>query len=577
MKVALCCIGRMENLYIKEYVEYYKNLGIDKIFLYDNNHDGEEHFEDAIGDYINDGFVDITDFRNKTVCQLEAYQDCYDKHGDEYDWICFFDCDEFMVMKEYDNICDFLSQDKFDNFSLIHINWKCYDDNDLVVYDERPVMERFTRVKMPLDFKKGYDFPENYHVKSIVRGGGDVRWGGTPHTPSRPLMCCDANGKDCKGTSPFNPYNYDSAWLNHYLMKTIDEWIRIKSKRGYPDGNKDFFKKHNIIDEFFKMNEMTEEKQEYINRYENKMVILSMTTIPRRLKRLKDNLPSLLNQSYKFDKLVINIDDNLSSEDYEKYNEISNIDDRIEINKAEAKWRSCNKLLPTIIKYPDEIIITVDDDIFYPKDCVKLLVEEYRKHKDCIITHEINPIFINGNYVGYYNAYDVMLKQKEWGKYFSNCCLFPPHCFDNTDLFNYDKMMKCTKGLHDELWFWVNSTINGVQCIGLDYIYSFSNEILEPYKEDEYQLTNFNKVNDNIKGYMDKINEIYGDRLIESIKQKSVTFNINGENGYAFLYCLPMIKDIYGYGCNVSFNGCTKAWENKIRSAINTYFGRNGK
>lgn len=269
MKVALCCIGRMENLYIKEYVEYYKNLGINRIFLYDNNHDGEEHFEDVIGDYINDGFVELIDFRNKTVCQLKAYQDCYDKHGDEYDWICFFDCDEFMIMKEYDNICDFLSQDKFDDFSLIHINWKCYDDNDLVVYDERPVMERFTRVKMPLDFKKTYEIPENYHVKSIVRGGGDVLWKATPHTPSRALMCCDANGKDCKGTSPFNPYNYDSAWLNHYPMKTIDEWVRIKSKRGYPDGNKDFFKKHNMIDEFFKMNEMTEEKQEYIGKIDN--------------------------------------------------------------------------------------------------------------------------------------------------------------------------------------------------------------------------------------------------------------------------------------------------------------------
>ena len=269
MKVALCCIGRMENLYIKEYVEYYKNLGISTIFLYDNNHDGEEYFEDAIGDYINDGFVELIDFRNKTVCQLKAYQDCYDKHGDEYDWICFFDCDEFMVMKEYSNICDFLSQEKFDDFSLIHINWKCYDDNDLVVYDERPVMERFTRVKMPLDFKKTYEIPENYHVKSIVRGCCDVRWERTPHTPSRPLMCCDANGKDCNGTSPFNPYNYDSAWLNHYPMKTIDEWVRIKSKRGYPDGNKDFFKEHDIINEFFKMNEMIKEKQEYIEKINN--------------------------------------------------------------------------------------------------------------------------------------------------------------------------------------------------------------------------------------------------------------------------------------------------------------------
>ena len=31
--VALCVIAKNENLYIKEFVEYYKNLGIKKIYL----------------------------------------------------------------------------------------------------------------------------------------------------------------------------------------------------------------------------------------------------------------------------------------------------------------------------------------------------------------------------------------------------------------------------------------------------------------------------------------------------------------------------------------------------------------
>ena len=39
MKVALCCIGRLENRYIKEYVDFYLGIGVDKIFLYDNNYD----------------------------------------------------------------------------------------------------------------------------------------------------------------------------------------------------------------------------------------------------------------------------------------------------------------------------------------------------------------------------------------------------------------------------------------------------------------------------------------------------------------------------------------------------------
>ena len=124
-----------------------------------------------------------------------------------------------------------------------------------------------------------------------------------------------------------------------------------------------------------------------------KKIIISMTTIPCRKKRLEENLPSILNQSYKFNKLVINIDDNLTKEDYLFYNSLKKLDKRIKINKADAKWRSCNKLLPTLKLYPEDIIITIDDDIYYPVDSIKYLVEEYKKNPECIIAHEINPIY----------------------------------------------------------------------------------------------------------------------------------------------------------------------------------------
>ena len=39
IKICICTIGKNENKYIKEYVEYYKKLGINKIYLYDNNDD----------------------------------------------------------------------------------------------------------------------------------------------------------------------------------------------------------------------------------------------------------------------------------------------------------------------------------------------------------------------------------------------------------------------------------------------------------------------------------------------------------------------------------------------------------
>ena len=302
----------------------------------------------------------------------------------------------------------------------------------------------------------------------------------------------------------------------------------------------------------------------YLNGKEIK-IIVSMTTIPKRKDRLIDNLPYLLNQSYHFDKFIINIDDNLSEEDYKWYNELKEKDERIEINKAEAKWRSCNKLLPTLKSYPDDVIITLDDDIAYPPHTIKCLIDEYVKNPAYIIAHEINPIvLIDKKYVTYLNAYDAMLKQKEWGKYFSNCCLFPPHVFDGSDLYDYDKMMECTNGTHDELWFWVNSTINGVQCIGLNYVKSFAPEMLRQYEEGEYQLTAINNSNEKITEYMDKINEIYGERLISNILSKKVIFTINQDNIYAFEYLLPKIMNLYRDGFLVKTEGLTKDWDDEL-------------
>ena len=37
LKVALCTMGKFENLYVKEYVDYYVKLGIDHLFIYDDN------------------------------------------------------------------------------------------------------------------------------------------------------------------------------------------------------------------------------------------------------------------------------------------------------------------------------------------------------------------------------------------------------------------------------------------------------------------------------------------------------------------------------------------------------------
>jgi len=44
-KICQCAIVKNENLYLREFVEYYKKIGYSKIILYDNNEKNGENIE----------------------------------------------------------------------------------------------------------------------------------------------------------------------------------------------------------------------------------------------------------------------------------------------------------------------------------------------------------------------------------------------------------------------------------------------------------------------------------------------------------------------------------------------------
>ena len=266
-KVALCCIAKMENKYIRFFVEYYKNLQFDKIFIYDNNDPDGERIDEVIGDYIESNFVEVIDFRGRKVAQLAAYQDCYERYNGQYSWIAFFDCDEFLTFADTSkNIHTFLRQLKFWPFQLIHINWKVFGDNGLLDDDGGNVVDRFPEPVSPDDFKAGIScVPENNHIKSILRGGlPSFCWNETPHTPSSGhYHCCNPVGSSVDANSPFQDYDFSIAFIRHYSTKTIGEWVRNKMKRGIPDRSTESWKEVLNLETFFKYNQRTEEKQLY--------------------------------------------------------------------------------------------------------------------------------------------------------------------------------------------------------------------------------------------------------------------------------------------------------------------------
>lgn len=265
IKTLICCIGKNENRYVREYVEWYKHLGVTHIRLYDNNDPDGEHFEDVIKDFIDEGYVDIVDVRGQKVVQLKCYTECYSELKNDYDWILFIDCgDEYLTFTRGDmSIGQYLSFPQFRNYDLIHINLMTVGDNDLLDYDPRPLMERFPE-PIPFGTKIAYDFPEDAHVSSIVRGGlEDIKWEGQgfTHTPSpNNLRCCNNVGFSADGNSPFANVDFQLAAFRHYTTKTAREYCD-KMRRGFPDQLWDGSRVKNLIEtRFFRTNKVTKEK-----------------------------------------------------------------------------------------------------------------------------------------------------------------------------------------------------------------------------------------------------------------------------------------------------------------------------
>ena len=266
MKVALCVCGRLGNRYVSEYVKHYKNLGFDHIYIADNNRDGEENFKDVLQSDIDENFVTLYDYSHLTAFTDLIYTyftDMYNKLSNEYDWVAFFDMDEFLTLVKDTNIKDYLSRECFKNANQILINWKTYTDNDLIYDDGRPCLERFTT---PMDINKYVqyeDIKENLHIKCIVRTKiANVKCESVHYLSAELLENTTYNNCGTKiMPGAFQEINYELSYIKHFFTKTIDEFINNRIKKWV---NWDF---HNFVftlNNFFKVNNLTQEKINYL-------------------------------------------------------------------------------------------------------------------------------------------------------------------------------------------------------------------------------------------------------------------------------------------------------------------------
>jgi hypothetical protein len=195
-------------------------------------------------------------------------------------------------------------------------------------------------------------------------------------------------------------------------------------------------------------------------------LIISLTSHGRRVHKVFLTIESLFQQSIKADKIVLWLSETEFSRD--------NIPEILK--KAEKRGltiefckdiRSYKKLIPALVKYPDDLITTVDDDMLYPFDMIERLVVAYKERPDVIHCHRGRKIvFSKDGQLKSYNDWDLCSNDSV-----PSLTIFPtggagalyfPGCF-HEDIVNEELFLKLAP-YSDDLWFKAMSLLKNVEC-----------------------------------------------------------------------------------------------------------------
>ncbi|MDO5437296.1 MAG: glycosyltransferase family 2 protein [bacterium] len=215
-----------------------------------------------------------------------------------------------------------------------------------------------------------------------------------------------------------------------------------------------------------------------------KKIIASLTTFPERINSVSKTIKTLMNQTVKADEIVLW----LAEEQFKgKENSLPSELKALKEYGLQIKWtndiKSYKKLIPALKEYPDDIIITFDDDIYYEKDTIEVLYNSYLKNKNEIQANRTWRIELKNDKIRPLDSSCLIWNYEEYKEAsFLNTIigcggvLYPPHslCEDVLDESKFTEIVPT----QDDIWFWGMALLNGTK-IRLNKGYSYNHITVE--------------------------------------------------------------------------------------------------
>ena len=247
--------------------------------------------------------------------------------------------------------------------------------------------------------------------------------------------------------------------LDNKLVKKINDLNKFKNdilylyKRGINKEKISF-----EIEKFLNYSEsgITNEKRE-------PEIILSLTSYPARIYDIHYCIYSLLIQSLKPNKIILWLGKeqfpNREKDIPKNLLEFTKYGLTIKYTKD---IKSYKKLIPALNEYPNALIVTADDDIFYSQDWLDKLYNCWKNNKDCVVCHRAHRVGIENKKLIPYNKWEhtIISDKPEFDVFFTGAggVLYPPNSFYK-DIDNEELFMKLAPNA-DDIWFWAMAVLN---------------------------------------------------------------------------------------------------------------------
>ena len=222
--LALVTIAKNESKYIREWVVYHKVIGVDRIYLYDN--ESTDGMIDLIKPFIDEGFVIVTKIIGQKQ-QLNANNDAIRRFGKYCKYMAFIDLDEMiMPLDKSKSLVDIINHiiALNPNAGGIAVNWCMFGSSN---HEKKPnglVCENFLwRAKLPGG--KGTECIKTIAIPECVKKYKQ------PHYPIYKKGFFNINTFGIIVPEWYSKIeNYHLLKINHYFTKSKQEWIMRHAK-----------------------------------------------------------------------------------------------------------------------------------------------------------------------------------------------------------------------------------------------------------------------------------------------------------------------------------------------------------